>query len=61
MDPNSLSNKSTNSLAIMVQKIAKRVDNYNPGFRQDILMEAAYRLISYRQLERYNERDSNEF
>ena len=43
---------STSNLVVALQKLAKNVSYYNPGFRRALLNEAARRLTEYRERER---------
>lgn len=46
---------STNNLAIVLQKVAKKVTYLHPAYRTAVLNEAARRLVEYRQAERASE------
>ena len=46
-----LRSKPTSNLVVMVQKLAKNVSYFPPGFRKDILVETSRRLVQYRNAE----------
>lgn len=52
MGPEYWRTQSSNSIALGLQRLARRIVYMNPRLRSEFLMEAAERLVEYRQAER---------